>query len=200
MRTTGLDHLPHCSNTPDFSTSEVVAEHTAQQNLGQQKWIQFAGYAPFALHNQIDRVFIFDLLIHGWDCYLSILLASCVIVVLPYQLHDLVMVMRVVTALHAVGPIGQGRDVRFTRLWTKSSGDTPQKPVKTKTGYTLEFIPSNNVVFKLQVIEHLHQRFALFGRRTHVALCRVTSIPKKTLGAQFLLQQSLLYSNKNLGH
>lgn len=106
MRTTGLDHLLHGSNTPDFSTIEVVAEHIAQQNLGQQRRIQFAGYALFALHKQIDRVFIFDLLIHGWDCYLSIFLASCVIVALPFQLHDLVMAMRVVAALHAVGPLG----------------------------------------------------------------------------------------------
>lgn len=62
----------------------------------------------------MDRVFILGLMIHGWDCYLSIFLASCVIVALPFQLHDLVMVMRVVTALNVVGPIGRGRDVRFT--------------------------------------------------------------------------------------
>ena len=60
--------MPHGSNTPDFGTVDVSAEHTAQQNLGQQKWVQFAGYARFALHNQIDCVFIFGLLIHGWDC------------------------------------------------------------------------------------------------------------------------------------
>lgn len=97
--------------------------------------------------------------------------------------------MRVVTALHAVGPIGRGRDVRFTRLWTKSAGDTPQKPGKTKTDYTLEFSPSNIVAFKLQVIGHLHRRFALFRRRTHLVLCRVTSIPRKDLAPSSCLNE-----------
>ena len=67
MRTKGPDHIPHDSNISDFGTVEVVAEHTAQHYLSQQKWIQFAGYARFALHNQIDRAFIFGLLIHQWD-------------------------------------------------------------------------------------------------------------------------------------
>ena len=161
MRTKGPVHMPHDTNTPDFGTVEVVAEHTAQQNLGQQKWIQLAGYARFALHNQIDRAFIFGLLIHQWDCYLSIFLPSCVIVASPFQLYDLVMVMRVVTALNAVGPIGRGRDGRFTRIWTESSGDTLQKPAEIRTGYRSEFSPSNIVPFKLQVIGHLHRRFVL---------------------------------------
>lgn len=147
MRTKGPNHLPHASNTPDFGTIEVVAEHTAQQNLDQQKWAQFAGYAQFALHNQIDRYFIFGLLIHRYDCYLSIFLASCVIVALPFQVHDLATVMRVVTALHAVGPIGRGRDVRFKRVWIESSGDILQKSDETNIGYRLEFNPSNVVGF-----------------------------------------------------
>lgn len=189
MRTKGPDHLPHASNTPDFATVEVVAEHTAQQNLDQQKWAQFAGYARFALHNQIDRCFIFGLLIHRYDCYLSIFLASCVIVALPFQVHDLATVMRVVTALHAVGPTGRGRDLRFKRLWTESSGDILQKSDETNIGYRLEFNPSNVVGFKLQVIGHLHRRFTLLGRRTHVALCRVTSIPRADMAPRICLKE-----------
>ena len=53
---------------------------------------------------------------------------------MPFQLHDLVMTIRVVAALHAVGPIGRGRDVRFTRLWTESSGDTPQNLMESGSG------------------------------------------------------------------
>lgn len=189
MRTNGPDHMPLDSNTPDFSKVEVVAEHTAQQNLVQQKWIQFAGYARFALYNQPDRVFIFGLLIHKSDCYIAIFLDSCIIVASPFPLSNLVTVIRVVAALHTIGPIGRGRDVRFTRFWTESSGATSQKSDETRTGYTLEFNPSKIVAFKLKVIGHLYRRFALLGRRTHVALCRVTSIPGEDLVPNFCLKE-----------
>lgn len=98
MRTNGPDHMPYYSNTPDFSTIELVAEHTAQQNLGQQKWIQFARYKRFALYNELDRVSIFGLLIHKSECYLAIFLDSCIIVASPFPLSNLVTVIRVVAA------------------------------------------------------------------------------------------------------
>lgn len=73
----------------------------------------------------------------------------------PFLLSNLDTVIRVVAALHTIGPIGRGRDVRFTRFWTKSSGATLQKPDETTIGYILEFKASEVVAFKLKVIGHL---------------------------------------------
>lgn len=189
MRTHGPVCMPHDRSTPDFGTVEVVGEHTAKRDLDQQKWIQFAGYARFVLYNQLDRLFIFGLLIHKSDCYLAVFLNSCIIVASPFPLSNLVTVIRVVAALHTIGPIGRGRDVLFTRVWTEYSGATSQKPEETRTGYVLEFNPSKNVAFKLKVIGHLYRRFALLGRRTHVALCRVTSIPEDDPVPNFCLKE-----------
>lgn len=106
MRTNGPDYMPFDSNISDFDTIKVVAEHTTQQNLVQQKWVQFAEYAQFALYNQLDYVFIFSLLIHKLDCYIAIFLDSCIIIASPFPLSNLVTVIYVLAALYTIRPIG----------------------------------------------------------------------------------------------
>lgn len=151
--------------------------------------MQLAGYARSALHNQLDRYYIFGLLIHKLECYVAIFLDSCIVVASPFLLSNLDTVIRVVAALHTIGPLGRGRDVRFTRFWTKSSGATLQKPDETTIGYILEFKASEVVAFKLKVIGHLYRRFNLSGRRTHVVLCRATSVPGQDLVPKFCLKE-----------
>lgn len=99
LRNNGPDYMPHENNSPDFTRVEVVAEHTSQRNLSQQEWMQLAGYARFALHNQLDRYFIFGLLIHKLECYVAIFLDSCIVVASPFLLSNLVTAIRAVAAL-----------------------------------------------------------------------------------------------------
>lgn len=60
----------------------------------------------FALHNQLNRVFIFALLIHKLDCYMAIFLDSYIMVASLFLLNNLVTVIRVVAVLHTIEPIG----------------------------------------------------------------------------------------------
>lgn len=88
---------------------------------------------------------------------MAIFLDSCIVVVSPFLLSNLVIVIYVITALYIIGPIGQDKDIRFTQFWTKSPGAKLQKPDKTRTSYTLEFNPSKMIMFKLKVIGYLYQ-------------------------------------------
>ena len=175
MRLLGQSVAQSSDKTIAWSDVEVVGEVTNQARLDNEKILQFCNYARFAFFNQVDRVFLYGLLIHKEDCYVMLFTSTCIIMARSIKLSNALHVTRLVAALHCVGNVGQGRDLKFRRSWSSVCYKKYGKEECSKLQYTLQYhLRYEHVELELHIIGHLHRTFFLPGRRTHVVLCRVS--------------------------
>lgn len=123
MRSLGQSVAQSSDKSVAWSDVEVVGEVTNQARLDNEKILQFCDYARFAFINQVDRVFLYGLLIHKEDCYVVLFTSTSIIMARSIKLSNALHVTRLVAALHCVGNVGRGRDLKFGRSWSSVCHD-----------------------------------------------------------------------------
>ena len=118
MRSLGQSVAQRSDKSVAWSDVEVVGEVINQARLDNKKILQFCDYARFAFFNQVDRVFLYGLLIHKKDCYVVLFTFTCIIMARSIKLSNALHVTRLVAALHCVGNVGRDRDLKFRRSWS----------------------------------------------------------------------------------
>lgn len=175
MQSLGQSVAQGSNTSVAWSDVEVVGEVTNQARLDSEKILQFCDYARFTFFNQVDRVFLFGLLIHKEDCYVVLFTSTCIIMARPIKLSNALHITRLVAALRCVGNVGRGRDLKFRRSWSSVYNEKHGEEESPKLQYTLQYkLAYGHVELELHIIGHLHRTFSLLGRRTHVVLCRVS--------------------------
>lgn len=92
------------------------------------------------MYNQSDRLFLFDLLVHGKKCFVTVFLFTCVVLAQPIDMEsECLILVRLISKIYSAGALGRGRDPRFARYWRTVSIDLgpSNKKNRSKSGYFL---------------------------------------------------------------
>ena len=153
----------------------MVGEVTNQARLDNERILQFCDYARFAFFNQVDWIFLYSLLIHKEDCYIVLSTSTCIIMARSIKLSNALHVTCLVAALHCVGNVGRGRDIKFRCSWSSVYYEKYGEEECSKLRYTLQYhLRYEHVELELYIIGHLHRTFSLLVRRTNIVLCWVS--------------------------